>query len=49
MAVRIVGMYGKAHKDKTMYVEILPGDLVCCKCELKFLQKMCMKKSLIAS
>ena len=42
-------MYGKVHKDKTMYVEILPGDLVYCKCELKLLQKMCMKESLVAS
>ena len=44
MAVRIVGMYGKVHKDTTMYVEILPGDLVCCKCELKFLQKNVCEK-----
>ena len=34
MAVRIVGMYGKAHKDTTMYVEIILGDLVSCKCDL---------------
>ena len=45
MAVRIVGMHGKAHEDTTMYVEILPGDLVSCKCELN--QKMCMEKSLM--